>query len=82
MSGVLFGFFGFIWMKSTFEPGSGFYISPNMLIFITIFLVFGLTKLDEQFLGAPIDNWAHIVGMLTGMVIGYAPVLFKRLRSP
>lgn len=80
MSGVLFGFFGFIWMKSIFDPGSGFYISPNMLIFITVFLVFGLTSLDEQFMGAKIDNWAHIVGLITGIAIGYAPVLLKRRR--
>lgn len=82
MSGVLFGLFGFMWMKSLFDPSSGFRIPPIMLIMIGAFLLIGLTTLDEQLLGARIDNWAHIIGLLTGMAIGYAPVLFKQARRP
>src|SRR5262249_59186858 len=29
MSGVLYGLFGFVWMKAVYEPGCGLYVTPG-----------------------------------------------------
>lgn len=79
-SGVLFGFIGYMWVRAQHEPASGFYMPPSTLIFVGIFLVFGLTRLDEQFFGAKFDNWAHGVGLVSGVLVGYAQQ-FLRLKS-
>ncbi|MBM80081.1 MAG: hypothetical protein CMJ78_05740 [Planctomycetaceae bacterium] len=74
MSGVVYGFFGYIWMKSRFDPASGFYL-PNSTVFILLmwFVV--------CFTGAfgNIANGAHGVGLAAGIVTGYAPVFLRRL---
>lgn len=70
MSGVDFGLFGFLWMKSKFAPEYGIGLSREsvnyMLIFaaLCVFGVFG-----------PIANAAHFAGMFTGMALAMIPVV-------
>ncbi len=69
MSGVVFGLFGYIWMKSKFFPGSGFYINPN-----TVFLMIGWLILCTTGAMGPIANYAHGFGLVSGMVLAFIPV--------
>jgi GlpG protein len=73
MSGVLYGLFGYGWMKSRYEPEAGLHMSTeNVLIMLGWFLLcaFGVV-------GA-IANVAHAAGLVVGLAIGYAPQLWKR----
>ncbi len=79
-SGVLFGFVGFVWMKSVYDPSSGLYMPPMTLLFVMIFLVAGITGLDRELFKVSLDNWGHGIGLLTGMAIGYFPHWLSKLR--
>jgi GlpG protein len=67
MSGVVYGLFGYIWMKARFEPISGFFMDQYT---VTIMMVWFFACL----LGVvgSIANTAHGVGLLAGVAIGYA----------
>lgn len=74
MSGVVFGLFGYIWMKSRFEPESGFFIHPNV-----VFLMIGWFFLCMTGFVGEIANVAHGGGLVMGMLMGGAPALLKRV---
>lgn len=61
MSGVIYGLFGYIWLRAKFDPWSGYYIDPGVVIIMLIWLVLCFTGL----LG-PIANTAHLTGLLLG----------------
>jgi GlpG protein len=75
MSGVVYALFGYVWMKSRFDPGPGMYVHFHIVAMMIVWLFLGLTGL----LG-PIGNTAHFVGLVVGVVLGYAPVAWRRLR--
>lgn len=74
ISGVDFGLFGFLWMKSRYDPATGMMIDQQTVVSILVFGALCLTGLM-----GPIANWAHGVGLATGMAIGYAPVAWRRI---
>jgi GlpG protein len=65
MSGVVYGLFGYVWMKSWYERESGFYMPQN-----TVFWMLGWFVLCLTGLIGPIGNVAHGVGLLVGVVLG------------
>lgn len=74
-SGVIFGMFGYIWMKSRFDPDAGFYISPvNVVATMIFFLACTTGRMG------PIANWAHGGGLVLGLACGYFPTMFTPRR--
>jgi len=72
MSGVVYGLFGYVWMKSRFDPASGLSVSQlNVLILVGWFFLC-MTGIVGN-----IANTAHGAGLATGVVLGYAPILFR-----
>jgi GlpG protein len=65
MSGVVYGLFGYVWMKSWYERNSGFYVTQNMVFWMIGWFVLCLTGLM-----GPIGNAAHGVGLLVGVILG------------
>ena len=76
MSGVGFGLFGYIWMKSRYDPRAGIYAPPDLVLQFMIWLVICMSGIIGQ-----IANAAHMGGLLAGMAIGYAPVLLRKARG-
>ncbi|MDQ3333148.1 MAG: rhomboid family intramembrane serine protease, partial [Planctomycetota bacterium] len=72
MSGVVTALFGFIWMRARLIPRSGFMMPRDMVVWMLIFL---LACVAGMF--GPIANVAHGVGLLTGMLLGAAPRLWR-----
>lgn len=74
ISGVNYGLFGFLWMKTLFDR-SWSYKMPQLttILFIAWFFI----CLSGQ--AGPVANWAHGVGLVVGVVIGYAPVALRPL---
>lgn len=79
MSGVNYGLFGYIWIKSRFQPAMGFRLSMfNVLImfawlFLGIFREAGADSLT--FIPTNIGNAAHGIGFVVGVLVAYAPLL-------
>lgn len=75
MSGVVYALFGYIWMKSRYDPGSGFYLSSrSVAILIGWFFICLIGIL-------PIANAAHAVGLGVGVAIGIAPYAWRKVRG-
>ena len=75
MSGVVFGLFGYIWIKSRLDPASGFLMPPNTVFWMIGWFMLCLTGYIEH-----VANTAHGVGLAVGMVLGYVPTLWRNLQ--
>lgn len=73
MSGVLYGLFGYIWMKAWYGSEPGFLITQGTIIILLGWLFLCMTPAI-----AKVANVAHVVGLIVGMVAGYAPQLVRR----
>lgn len=75
MSGVVYGLFGFIWIRSIFDRSSGFYLPQSTIVILIGWLFFCMLPTSTQLTGSFTANWAHAVGLVVGMIAGYWPVL-------
>ena len=79
MSGVVYGLFGFAWMKSTYDPKAGFRLTTMTINIMLIWLVACIFAKQLNDIGIGIvhqnvANWAHGVGLAVGMAIGYLTI--------
>ncbi len=65
MSGIVFGLFGFVWMKTKFDFMSGYAIDQQSVILMVGWFFICFTGIF------PIANTAHTVGLAFGLVCGY-----------
>ena len=74
MSGVVYGLFGYIWVKGKLEPESGFYMPQQTVIMMLAWFVI-------CFMGwvGNIANWAHGVGLVTGIAFGMSGSMLKTI---
>lgn len=73
MSGVLYGLFGYMWMKSRFQPQLGLFVPTEMVVVMLGWLLLCLLGVV-----GPVANVAHGVGLLGGILVGYLPTLWQR----
>ncbi len=66
MSGVVYGLFGYVWIKCKFDPGDGLFIHQTTAVIMLgwFFLCFAIKDFG-------IANWAHAGGLVTGSAWGY-----------
>ena len=74
MSGVVYGLVGYTWVIHAFMPRSYLLINTNMFVFFVIALV-----LMEVVASSWIATAAHVGGLVSGVIIGAATVLYYRL---
>lgn len=73
MSGVVYGLFGYVWIKDRFEPHLGLGISPQASMIMIGWLIICMLN----YMGN-VANAAHVVGMLTGAAVAYMPYLYRQ----
>jgi GlpG protein len=74
MSGVNYALFGYIWVKSRFQPHLGLGVNEQTTMILIAWLFICMTG----WVG-PVANAAHVIGLLAGGAFAYAPYLFHRL---
>lgn len=74
MSGVVFGLIGYVWMKGKTQPQHGIGMTHNSITFAILWLLLCMAGV----FGA-IANAAHLIGFLTGIVIGARQAIYKKL---
>ena len=74
MSGVVYGLFGFIWIRSKVDLSSGMFIAQGTITILLVWLFFCMTPFSAQVVGN-VANWGHGIGLLVGMAAGYWPAI-------
>jgi GlpG protein len=73
MSGVLYGLFGYVWMKGRYDRSAGIVLHPNTVFYMVGWLVLCMTGAIGS-----IANTAHVVGLVVGMLFGFIPSWWAR----
>lgn len=73
LSGVVYGMFGYMWMKSQFDPQSSFYVPPNMVVILIGWFFLCMTGAMGS-----VANMAHAGGLGMGMLIGVGTTFLKQ----
>jgi len=81
ISGVVFGLLGYLWMKTTYEPDSGMFVSGSTVAILLIWMILGFAGVLDQMFGIHIANLSHGVGFIAGLGLGYWPQIRRRLTS-
>jgi len=74
MSGVVYGLFGYIWIRGKFDPFSNYYIDKNTVTMMLIWFVLCLVGIIPN-----VANAVHAVGLAVGAFMGYLPVLLRNI---
>jgi GlpG protein len=75
MSGVVYGLFGYAWIRGRLEPNSGLYLRGNV-----VFIMIGWFVLCATGAIGGVANWAHGGGLVMGAFLAYWPYFIKSLR--
>jgi GlpG protein len=73
MSGVLYGLFGFIWMRGKLDPASGLRLNPADVVMMVGWFFLCLFHIIPH-----VANGAHGAGLAMGMIWGAGPPLAKK----
>ena len=74
MSGVVYGLFGYIWIKGKVDPQSGFGLPRETVAMMLIWHVLCVAGIIPN-----VANWAHGIGLLAGMTIAAGGSLLRPL---
>jgi GlpG protein len=69
MSGVVYGLFGYAWIRGRLDPTCGLYLRPDVAFWMLAW--FGLCALGGTINVGNVANWAHGGGLVAGVAIGY-----------
>lgn len=70
MSGVVYGLFGFAWIRTRLDPGCGIQMRPDTVLLMVAWLFICVLLTDRGTFN--IANVAHVIGLLAGMLISWA----------
>lgn len=71
MSGVVYGLFGYAWVRGRQQPNSGLYLPSNVAI-----VMIGWFVLCAANVIGGVANWAHGGGLVMGALLAYLPSVF------
>ncbi len=76
MSGVVYGLAGYVWIRGKYDRGSGLFLDSQSVTILLVWLVICYTGIM-----GPVANTAHLVGLISGMILGGTAALFMKSRT-
>lgn len=76
MSGVVYGLFGYIWIRSRRDPECGYMLDDRNIVIMLAWFFLCMTGLVGS-----IANWAHGGGLILGMILGYLSSALRRRKA-
>lgn len=76
MSGVVFGLFGYVWMRGRTDARFGRFLSPDTVALMLIWLVLCMTGLVGR-----VADAAHLMGLVVGVVIGLVTSILMKPKA-
>ncbi len=73
MSGVLYGLFGYVWIRGKFDPESGLHLDPQIVVMMLVWFFLCFTPAMQA------ANTAHGVGLAMGILWGFFSARFRFL---
>jgi GlpG protein len=84
MSGVVFGLFGYLFVKSRFDAKERYFLHPATtfiaMLWFTLCILRDIPPFEGLLSGAipPVANTAHAIGLIAGATIAYLPLLVRK----
>lgn len=75
MSGVVYGLFGYIWIRNRFDPGAGFFLDPTTVTIVLAWYFLCLFGVIPN-----VANVVHSLGLALGMLAGFLSAVAARRR--
>ena len=69
LSGVVYGFLGYLAVFGYKHPTPHLRMPRTLLVMMTAFLALGFTPIFEKLFGVRLANWAHLGGLIAGVVV-------------
>ena len=73
MSGVVYGLFGYVWLRGKLDPRFGLILDPTTVVLMMIWFFACMTNLV-----GPVANVVHAVGLGVGLAWGYLSARFSQ----
>ena len=77
ISGVVFGLFGYLWLRQRIQPQAGFLASTETMVIFVVMIVLGFAGVFDR-MGVHLANWAHAVGLVAGLFAACLPFGYGR----
>ncbi|MCA9262240.1 MAG: rhomboid family intramembrane serine protease [Planctomycetales bacterium] len=75
MSGVVYGLFGYLWIRSRLLPQEGIFVPPQIVMIMLGWMAMGFVLTSMH-----MANFAHLFGLLSGVAVAYVSVQWPRGR--
>ncbi|MCA9149509.1 MAG: rhomboid family intramembrane serine protease, partial [Planctomycetales bacterium] len=72
ISGVVYGYFGYIWISTKLNPRNGYLVGESTVFMMLFVLVLGFAGLLNSFTGqGGVANWCHAGGLVAGIAAAF-----------
>ena len=81
MSGVVYGYFGYLWIRGHFDPAFGIRLNRSVVYLLLGWFALGWSGIFELLFNLRVANTAHAAGLLSGIVLAFIGAGLRPVRA-